>query len=134
MKSPILREYALMTALAVFATNAVFAQAVQQPGGQKQRAAPAQADDDTITIDSALVNTYVSVRDKSGRPVPGLTKDDFTVLDDGKEQPIVYFSQESNQPLRLAVVLDRSRSVEKVMAVAQAAARDFFSSLLASGR
>ena len=117
----------LMTAIAIFAMHTVFAQAIQQPGPQKQKGTSAQADDDTITIDSALVNTYVSVRDKSGRSVSGLTKDDFVVLEDGKEQPIVYFSQESSQPLRMAIVVDRSRSVEKVLALAQTAARNFFS-------
>jgi Ca-activated chloride channel family protein len=123
----------LMTAIAIFAMHTVFAQAIQQPGPQKQKGTSAQADDDTITIDSALVNTYVSVRDKSGRSVSGLTKDDFVVLEDGKEQPIVYFSQESSQPLRMAIVVDRSRSVEKVLALAQTAARNVFSSVLRPG-
>jgi Ca-activated chloride channel family protein len=129
-----MKSLVLITAIAILTMHAVFAQAIQQPAPQRQKTNPAQSDDDTITIDAALVNTYVSVRDKRGRPVPGLTKDDFTVLDDGKEEPIIYFSEESNQPLRLALVLDRSRSVEKVMGLAQAAAHDFFSSLLSPGR
>jgi Ca-activated chloride channel family protein len=74
------------------------------------------------------------VRDRSGRSISGLTKDDFTLLYEGKEQPIIYFSQESNQPLRLAVVVDRSSSIERVIAVAKTAGRDFFSSVLSSGR
>lgn len=125
MKRPI-----FIIATAIIATQLVCAQAVRQSVAPTQN----KDEDDTITIDSALVNTHVSVRDGSGRSISGLTKDDFTVLDDGKEQPIIYFSQEANQPLRMALVVDRSRSVEKVLALAQAAASDFFSSVLRPGR
>ncbi len=38
-----------------------------------------------------LVTLDVSVLDKDRRPVTGLTPDDFTVLEDGKPQPIVAF-------------------------------------------
>jgi VWFA-related protein len=123
-----------MTATAILATHLVVAQAIQQTASSIQNARAQQDDDETITIDAALVNTHVSVRDGNGHSVSGLTKDDFTVLDDGKEQPIIYFSQESNQPLRLALVVDRSRSVEKVLGLARIAARDFFSSALRPGR
>jgi Ca-activated chloride channel family protein len=111
-----------------------FAQAIHQTRSAKQTNRPPESDDDTITIDAALVNTHVSVRDKSGHSVSGLTKDDFTVLEDGKDQPIINFSQESNQPLRMALAVDRSRSVQKVMSLAKTAARNFFSSVLRPGR
>jgi len=113
----------------IVATQLVFAQAIQQPRSSRHNSNSSESDD-TITIDAALVNTHVSVRDKSGHSVTGLTKDDFTVLDEGKEQPIVLFSEESNQPLRMAIVVDRSRSVQKVLSLAKTAARNFFSSVL----
>jgi len=119
-------------AAAILATQLVVAQAIQQSSPRAQNT-NAQGDDDTITIDAALVNTHVSVRDGRGHSVSGLNKDDFTVLDEGNEQPIIHFSQESNQPLRMAIVVDRSRSVEKVLALAQIAARKFFSSVLRPG-
>ena len=124
----------LITLAAIIMTQIVLAQSIQQQRQHLQRTDPPQADEETITIDAALVNTHVSVRDRSGRSILGLTKDDFTLLDEGKEQPIIYFSQESNQPLRLAVVVDRSSSIERVIAVAKTAGRDFFNSLLSSGR
>ena len=124
----------LITLAAIIMTQIVLAQSIQQQRQHLQRTDPPQADEETITIDAALVNTHVSVRDRSGRSISGLTKDDFTLLDEGKEQPIIYFSQESNQPLRLAVVVDRSSSIERVIAVAKTAGRDFFNSVLSLGR
>jgi VWFA-related protein len=38
-----------------------------------------------------VVRLEVVVTDKKGRPRPGLTRNDFTVLEDGKPQPIVQF-------------------------------------------
>ena len=105
----------------------------RQPN-QSKAAVTNQDDGDTITFDSALVNTHVAVRDEKGRFVSGLTKDDFIVLDDGKEQPISYFSQESDQPLTVALVIDRSRSVQSALSKAQVAARNFFSSVLRAGK
>jgi VWFA-related protein len=129
----------LVLALTVFVTGLAVAQTAPRSNSarsaNKSKAAETGQDDgDTITFDSALVNTYVAVRDEKGRFVSGLTKDDFVVLDDGKEQPISYFSQESNQPLTVALIIDRSRSVQSALSKAQAAARDFFSSVLRAGR
>jgi VWFA-related protein len=46
-----------------------------------------------------LVQVNVIVQDKKGEPVPGLTREDFTLLDSGKEQEIAVFSIESNRVL-----------------------------------
>jgi len=114
----------------LIATHMVVAQTAQQPRPAAQNSKAEQEGDETITFDAALVNTHVSVRDGHGHFISGLTKDDFIVLDDGREQPLIHFSQESNQPLRVALVVDRSRSVQKVLGRAQTAVRDFISSVL----
>jgi Ca-activated chloride channel family protein len=124
----------LIAAMAIVATQLAVAQAVQQSREPRQTSKTQPADDDTITIDAALVNTYVSVLDENGHFVSGLSKDDFIVLEDGKEQPIIYFSQESNQALLVALVVDRSRSVERVLGLEQAAVRDFLASVLRPGK
>jgi Ca-activated chloride channel family protein len=124
----------LITITLVVATQLVLAQTMQEPSSAKQTNRAPESDDDTITIDAALVNTHVSVRDPKGHSVAGLTKDDFTVLDEGKEQPIVFFSEEANQPLRMAIVVDRSRSVQKVLSLAKTAARNFLSSVIRPNR
>ncbi|HLQ76421.1 MAG TPA: hypothetical protein VK210_03650, partial [Terriglobia bacterium] len=47
--------------------------------------------DGTIQVTTRLVEISVVVRDKNG-PVTGLTKENFTVLDNGKVQRIDVFS------------------------------------------
>ncbi|MGD0696963.1 MAG: VWA domain-containing protein [Terriglobia bacterium] len=43
-----------------------------------------------------LVQVDVIVHDKNGKPVPGLTRDDFTLWDGGKQEAISLFSVESS--------------------------------------
>ena len=43
------------------------------------------------SIEVRVTNLDVVVTDRSGNPVTGLTKDDFVVVEDGKEQPITNF-------------------------------------------
>jgi VWFA-related protein len=45
-----------------------------------------------------LVQVNVVVHDKQGQPVADLTKDDFTVLERGKPQPITFFSVDTAGP------------------------------------
>jgi VWFA-related protein len=42
--------------------------------------------------------------------VKDLTKDDFSLQEDGRPQTILHFSQESNQPLKIGLLVDTSRS------------------------
>src|SRR5215468_3036761 len=120
--------------VALIATQVAVAQNHQKPKPRGQEIKAEQDGDETITFDTALVNTQVSVRDQQGHFISGLKKDDFVVFDDGKEQPIVYFSQESDQPLRIALVVDRSNSVQKVLGRAQVVVRDFINSVLRRGK
>src|SRR6185503_20015697 len=52
-----------------------------------------------------LVVVPTNVRDSSGQLVTGLTKDDFIVTEDGKPQPISYFSVDPI-PLSAAIIID----------------------------
>jgi hypothetical protein len=44
-----------------------------------------------IRVDTALVNLDVVVKDRQGRRVSGLTKEDFDVYEDGARQEITNF-------------------------------------------
>lgn len=57
-----------------------------------------------------LVEVYVSVSDPSGRPVMGLPREAFTVLEDGTPQPVTTFAA-GTMPLALGIAVDRSFSM-----------------------
>src|SRR5262245_20432241 len=57
-----------------------------------------------------VVSVYATVRDPAGRLVPNLQKEDFVVLDNGKEQPLTLFSNET-MPFTAVVMLDQSGSM-----------------------
>jgi Ca-activated chloride channel family protein len=57
-----------------------------------------------------VVSVYATVHDRSGRLVPDLRKEDFVVLDNGKEQPLTLFSNETT-PFTAVVMLDQSGSM-----------------------
>ncbi len=72
-----------------------------------------------------LVNLYLVARDRQGRYVTGLGRDDFKVLENKKAQTIDRFSA-SHKPLRAGIVLDVSWSMRgDKLAKAQRAALQF---------
>jgi VWFA-related protein len=52
----------------------------------------------TIRVNSDLVQISVVVRDRHGRPVHDLTKDDFTILEDGHRQQLAAVDLETTTP------------------------------------
>lgn len=93
---------------------------------------PISADSSTPTlkVTSNLVAVSAIVRDKSGQPVPNLTRDAFLLKQDGKPQPITYFSQGSDLPLTLALMVDTSGSQRAYIQDEIAAGRAFFPAML----
>ena len=55
-----------------------------------------QAPAPTLKVATQLVQVSVVVQDKHGKPIAGLKKSDFTVLDDKQRQEIQFFSGEEN--------------------------------------
>lgn len=72
-----------------------------------------------------LVNLFFNVKDKHGALIPGLTQENFEVLEDGKPQTIKYFSAETNQPLTLGILIDSSLSMQKMLPEEKVIAGDF---------
>jgi VWFA-related protein len=72
-----------------------------------------------------LVELYVAVTDRAGNLVPGLTQDDFEVLESGKPQEISKFELVENLPLTVGILLDTSGSMRTSLVQAQTAASEF---------
>jgi VWFA-related protein len=109
-----------LSLLAVFAVAAL----PQQPK-------PSDIDETpTLKLDVELVNILFSVRDKRGGLVPNLTKENFTLTEDGKPQEIKFFTRETDLPLTLGLLVDVRRSQENLIATERHAAAQFFSSVL----
>jgi len=81
--------------------------------------------DTTIKVEVKLVNVFVTVTDPSGAPIAGLAKDNFQVLEDGKEQKISVFDRESALPLSIVLDIDTSLSTRRVLPLELSSARRF---------
>ncbi len=84
----------------------------------------------TLSVNARLVTLPVVVRDKKDKLVPGLTKDDFTLTEDGRAETIRYFSLDTDLPLTLALAVDTSGSVRDALAAEQSASRSFLDGML----
>ena len=80
-----------MTRFTICLLLSVLAGAVPFDAQQIGQNAPAGEGPSTFSTSSQLVIETVNVKDKSGKPVVGLTAKDFTVTEDGAEQAIRFF-------------------------------------------
>jgi VWFA-related protein len=71
--------------------------------------APAQEPDDVVRTNVALVQLNVGVVDSRGHAVTSLSRNDFTVYEDGVKQPILHF-EPTYAPFSLVLLLDTSGS------------------------
>jgi Ca-activated chloride channel family protein len=71
-----------------------------------------------------VVSLGVTVTDRTQRYVTDLTRDDFTVLEDGAPQTLTFFGR-TDVPLALALLLDSSASMAESLAMAEDAAVGF---------
>src|SRR6516162_8115215 len=90
-------------------------------GGQQQP---------TMSVDVRVVNVFATVRDKHGEIVPSLTKDDFTLEEDGRPQTIRYFTRETDLPLTLGLLVDTSMSQRRVLDQERSASYTFLDQVL----
>jgi Ca-activated chloride channel homolog len=82
-----------------------------------------------FTSGVSAVEVYATVTDAKGVPVTGLTRDDFTLRENGEVQQVSTFAA-GQFPLSIAVAVDRSFSMAgERLATAQSAARSFLGEL-----
>lgn len=83
-----------------------------------------------IAVEVKTVSVLATVRDKHGKIVPDLTKDDFVLDEDGRPQVINYFALEKDVPLRLGLLVDTSLSQRRVLEQERGASYSFLDNLL----
>jgi Mg-chelatase subunit ChlD len=119
-----------IVALAALAFSAGVIAQSQKERGQSPAPAPEQ---DTIKIDVDLVNVPVVASDRNDVYVYDLQKEDFTLLEDGVKQEIVFFGT-VREPFHVVLMLDTSGSTREKLGRIQEAAKAFVAQLQAQDR
>jgi VWFA-related protein len=91
-------------------------------------------DDTTFSAGVRVVNVLATVRDREGHIVKSLTKDDFTLKEDARPQVIRYFSQQTDLPLTLGLLIDSSASQRRVLGAEQNASFRFLKQVMREDR
>ncbi|MGH9406234.1 MAG: VWA domain-containing protein [Terriglobia bacterium] len=90
----------------------------------------AQAGPNVLKVQTEVVNVYAVATDKHGRVIPGLTRNDFQITDNGVPQQIKYFSIATDAPLNLGMMIDTSPSQQNVLTIEQQQANNFLREVL----
>jgi VWFA-related protein len=85
-------------------------------------------------VDVDVVNVLATVRDRGGRIISDLTKDDFILEENGQKQEIRYFSHQADLPLRLGLLVDTSQSQRNLIDDERSASYLFFNQVLRPDR
>jgi Ca-activated chloride channel homolog len=112
------------TAVRAFALLAAWFLVVNLVAAGASNVRSGQQDDEPLRVSADLVLTTVTVTDANGRFVPGLTADDFILLEDGVQQKIDHFSAEDT-PFSATILIDSSGSMRTRIRQARVAAARF---------
>src|SRR5580693_3445128 len=86
--------------------------------------------DATFSTDVRVVSVLASVRTKKGEFIRDLSKDDFSLAEDGRPQTIKYFARQSDLPLTLGLMVDTSMSQVRVLDAERRASFRFLDQVL----
>jgi VWFA-related protein len=115
-------------------TNQPASRRIPQEAAQTQESQPQtkseQGSTPKISVDVKTVSVPVTVRDKHGKIISNLTKEDFAVDEDGRPQTVNYFARENDLPLRLGLLVDTSLSQRRVLEEERSASYSFLDHLL----
>jgi VWFA-related protein len=104
-----------------------------EPGTAQTPAAPAVQDDTapTIKVQANEVNLIFTVTDHKGHFITGLNQSSFGLLDDGRPPAaVLHFTQQTNLPLRVGIMLDTSSSIRQRFKFEQDSAVEFLLQVL----
>jgi len=101
------------------------------PAPAQQSPTPADQEVATIRVQSNEVNLVFTVTDKKGKFITGLRQESFGLLDDGRPPvAVLRFTQQTNLPLRVGIMLDTSSSIRQRFQFEQDSAIEFFLQVL----
>ena len=84
----------------------------------------------TMKVTVKVVNVPTTVRDKHGKIVNNLGKDDFLLEEDGHSQTVRYFAHDTDLPLTLGLLVDTSLSQRRVLEQERHASYTFLDQML----
>jgi VWFA-related protein len=108
--------------------------AAWSPCASGQNAPPTNGPAATVQVNVKVVTMAVTVRDKHGAIVANLTKNDFTLNEDGRPQTIKYFNLDKNLPLNLGLLVDTSMSQRKALDDERSGSQHFLDQMLGNAK
>ncbi|HKP12327.1 MAG TPA: VWA domain-containing protein [Blastocatellia bacterium] len=115
-----LARYSMLALAGLLLASPAFAQ------GDRPKQNP--PDDEPIKLHTTLVQVPVVVKEKGGRYLTDLRKDDFIIYEDGARQTIEYFGT-TEEPFNVALLLDSSGSTADQLQQIKSAALAFIDNL-----
>ena len=118
--------------VAVIITGAAVSGVAQRPQPSPSPTPPGENPQGTVRIPVRRVRLPITVTDKKGQFVPGLTKEDFVILEDRVPQTIETFSDDLalTTPLYIAVLMDTSPSTAGKLKFQQESAMNFIHTIV----
>ncbi len=111
-------------------TVTIAALVLTAPGASLPQAPKQAPPQGAVRSEVNLVPVYFTVRDDKRALVANLSRDQFRVFEDGKEQPIDAFGHENDVPLNLGVMLDTSTRMATLLGAEADAANMFLSQVV----
>jgi Ca-activated chloride channel family protein len=120
-------RFPVLLRLALLVSFSMFSGAAQAQKPKPTPTPPRDDDQEAITTFIRRVRLPITVVDKKGQFVPGLTKNDFLILEDKVPQQVETFSDDLGEtlPLYVAVLMDTSPSTAGKLKFEQESAMNF---------
>jgi len=100
-----------------------------------QSTPPARQDDQgVISVNVDRVNILFTVQDSKGKLITNLKQDDFRLFEDDKPQTIIRANIDNDLPLNIALLIDRSGTVQNQLQLEKDAAIEFLNKTLKRGK
>lgn len=138
--SLLLRSSLIFLIVVLFFIDASAQRPVQKPKATPSPSPAAESvpeeppqDIETLKTDTNLVGVPVIATDRSGLYVPDLTREEFTIFEDGVKQDVAFFATVT-APFHVVLMLDTSASTQEKLRVIREAAKAFIGLLQPADR